>query len=290
MKPTVTVAYLALALMCLIWGSTWLVIRTGLEDLPPLHGAAVRFTVAGALFALVAPRLHRAEGGERPALWLSAVLGSLNFAASYGIVYCSETVLPSALASVLWAVFPMMMAVAGHLYLPQERLQGRQWLGFVVGFLGVALLFHTDLRDLHRHALWIGALYLLSPLVSAVGQTCIKRYGEGASSVLLNRDGMILGAVLLWLAAWTFERGAELRWTPAAIGSVAYLSVIGTCVTFGLYYWLLRFLPSYTMSLIAYITPVIALVLGWSVGEEPIGLFTLLGTGLILGGVGLVKR
>ncbi|MEM7305122.1 MAG: EamA family transporter [Planctomycetota bacterium] len=293
MKPSPTVANLALVLLCLIWGSTWLVIRTGLEDLPPLHGAAIRFTVASLVFSLAAIPLRRMEGGPAPAGWLSAMLGTLNFALSYGIVYWAETVLPSALASILWAVFPMMMAVAGHLFLPGEKLAGRHWIGFALGFVGVGLLFETDLRDLssmHENALWVGGVYLLSPLVSAVGQTCIKRYGEGASSVLLNRNGMLLGAALLWIAALTLERGAELRFTSTAVWSVLYLSVMGTCVTFGLYYWLLRFQPAYKMSLIAYVTPAIAILLGWAVADEPITRFTLAGTGLVLVGVGLVRR
>ena len=71
---------------------------------------------------------------------------------------------------------------------------------------------------------------------------------------------------------------------------LAYLAVVGTCVAFGLYYWVLRTTPAYKMSLIAYVTPVIALFLGWSVGKEPVGLSTLCGAGLVLGGVGLVRR
>lgn len=290
MKPSPLVVDLVLALLCLIWGSTWLVIRTGLEDLPPLHAAALRFTLASAIFWLVAPRLARLEGGTPPRLWLVLVFGTLNFATSYAIVYWAETVIPSALASVLWAVFPMLMAVSGHLFLPGERLAPRQWIGFALGFLGVALLFRTDLYGLSAGAVGVGAVYLLSPFVSAIGQTCIKRHGQGASSVLLNRGALTLGMVLLWILALTLERGAELRFSRSALFSIAYLAVVGTCVAFGLYYWVLRTTPAYKMSLIAYVTPVIALFLGWSVGKEPVGLSTLCGAGLVLGGVGLVRR
>ena len=290
MKPSPLVVDLVIALLCLIWGSTWLVIRTGLADLPPLHGAALRFTVASAVFWLAAPKLSRLEGGEPPPLWMVLVFGTLNFATSYGIVYWAETVIPSGLASVLWAVFPMIMAVSGHLFLPGERLVGRQWLGFAVGFLGVALLFRTDLYHLSARAVGVGAVYLLSPLVSAVGQTCVKRHGQGVSSVLLNRGALTLGTCFLWILALSLERGAELRFTPRSVACVIYLALVGTCVAFGLYYWVLRTTPAYKMSLIAYVTPVIALTLGWSLGEEPVGAYTLLGAGLVLGGVALVRR
>jgi drug/metabolite transporter (DMT)-like permease/lysophospholipase L1-like esterase len=290
MKPSQLVVNATIALLCLIWGSTWLVIRVGLDDIPPLHGVALRFTVASALFWTFARPLSRREGGSAPPWRLVAVFGSLNFAASYGIVYWAETVIPSALASLLWAVFPMMMAVSGHLFLPGERLRGMQWSGFALGFLGVALLFRTDLRAVHADALWVGAVYLLSPLVSAVGQTYVKRDGAGVSSVLLNRNALALATVCHWIAALTIERSAEVRLTPPGVFSIVYLAVVGTFLGFGLYFWALRFTPAYKMSLIAYVTPVIALVLGWSVGDEPVGWSTLAGAGLVLGGVGLVRR
>ena len=229
MKPSPLVADLVIALLCLIWGSTWLVIRTGLEDLPPLHGVALRFTLASALFWLAAPKLARLEGGDPPALWLVLVFGTLNFATSYAVVYWGETV-----------------------------------------------------GDKRKTA--------PAPTVSAVGQTCVKRHGQGMSSVLLNRGALTLGALMLWILALALEPGAELTFSRAAVGSVVYLAVVGTCVAFGLYYWVLRSTPAYKMSLIAYVTPVIALFLGWALGEEPVGPFTLLGAGLVLGGVGLVRR
>ncbi len=290
MGPSTRTVNAVILLLCLIWGSTWLVIKKGLEDLPPLHAVALRFTLASAVFWLVGRPLARLEGGTRPPRWLVIVFGCFNFATSYGLVYWAETLLPSALASVLWAVFPMMMAVAGHVFLPGERLRGQQWIGFLVGFLGIVSLFQTDLRKVSAEAVPVGALYLLSPLVSAAGQTCVKRHGQGVSSVLLNRDALTLGMALLWAAALLFERDAVLVLTPAAVLSVAYLGVVGTCVAFGLYYWILRSTPTYKLSLIAYITPLIALFLGWSVGAEPIGPTTLLGTALVLLGVGLVRR
>src|SRR5690606_12949523 len=128
------------ALLCLIWGSTWLVIQEGLADLPPLTAAATRFAVAFAVMALVAPWLAGKEGGSPPPAKLWVVVGCSNFAISYGIVYLTETVLPSGIVSVLWAVFPLLMAGASHVVLG-ERLRPVQWAGLVVGFLGVAMLF-----------------------------------------------------------------------------------------------------------------------------------------------------
>jgi drug/metabolite transporter (DMT)-like permease len=288
--PSPLKALLLTALLCLIWGSTWVVIKSGLDDLPALGSAAARFTLAAAAMSVVALAFAEREGGARPTLALTLVLGGLNFAISYGIVYWTEARLPSALVSVLWAVYPLFQAVSGHLFLPGERLAPAQGLGFGLGFLGVTALFATDLRDLGPEAIPAGAVLLCSPLVSALGTTFVKKHGAGTSSILLNRNGMWVGAVGLWVAALASERGSGFRWTGSALFSVAYLALVGTVVAFGLYFWLLRHTPANRLSVIAYVTPAVALLLGALVRQEPIGPWTLTGLGGILAGVYLVHR
>ena len=134
---------LLVALLCLLWGSTWVVISEGLKDLPPFTSAGVRFAIAGMLMIVVAMTMGRREGGRAPAPTLWITLGILNFAVSYGIVYWATTLLPSGLVAVLWGVFPMMMAAMGHFFLPGERLRWAQWLGFVAG----RLVPHRELVD-----------------------------------------------------------------------------------------------------------------------------------------------
>lgn len=278
---------LLLAILCLIWGSTWIVIAGGLKDLPPFQSAAARFVLAAIAMSLVAHFWGQREGGARPPLRLVLAVGSLNFAASYGIVYWCETRMPSALASVLWSVYPLLMACSTQFFLAHERLKPRQWLGFLTGFLGVALLFAKDLRGISDQALEAGAVLLLSPVVVAIGTTLIKRAGSGISSIYLNRNALMVGAGWLCLLALLFERDAPAQWTPRAIASVVYLAIPGTAVTFGIYFWLLRHTSAYRMSLVSYITPPIAVLFGWLVGREPISAWTLASMGLIFLGVAL---
>jgi drug/metabolite transporter (DMT)-like permease len=233
-----------IALVCLIWGSTWIVIAGGLTDLPPLTSAAARFSIAAVAMSAVAHFLRKREGGDLPPLSLSLALGGLNFGACYGLVYWSETRLPSAFVSVLWSVFPMLMAISGHFFLPGDQLRGRQWIGFAVGFLGVVLLFAMDLERIGPGAIPAGAILLASPLLAVIGTTLVKRRGAHTSSVLLNRNGMWIGAAILAAAAWLFERDAPARWTAPAVASVLYLSLAGTVLTFSLYFWLLRHTPA----------------------------------------------
>jgi drug/metabolite transporter (DMT)-like permease len=266
------------------------VIREGLDDVPPFTSAAARFLLAGVAMSLLSRLLGSKEGGEAPATWLWVVLGLTNFAASYGIVYRTETILPSGLVALLWGVFPMLMALASHLYLPGERLRSGQWLGFAFGFAGLALLFITDLRRFGPEGVPAALFLFLSPLVSATGNILVKKYGQKTNSIAMNRNGMLLGGAVLALVALASERGADAHWTRGAMWSVAYLALFGTVLTFGLYFWLLRYVEAHKLSLIAYVTPAIALTLGPLVRGEPVTKNTIAGAGCILLGVVLVVR
>lgn len=271
--------------LSLVWGSTWVVIAKGLETLPPYTSATARFALAAVVMSLLAPRLARAEGGSRPPRWLAAVVGSTSFGASYALVYWSETRLPSGVVCVLWSVFPILMALSSHFFLG-HRLSGvRPWVGFGLGFVGVVLLCATDLAQFGVHGVPTALLLLVSPLVSCVGTTLVKKHGRGTSSAYLNRDAMFVGTCWLAACALAFERDASARWTGTAIGSVLYLSIAGTVLAFGLYFWLLRHTPAHELSLISYLTPAVALTLGPLVAGERVGLGTIAACGLVLAGV-----
>lgn len=288
--PSRLTVNLCIALMCAVWGSTWVVIRSGLNDLPPMTSAGARFVVAGLAMCVVSHYFGKREGGASPPAWLWITLGVCNFAVSYGIVYRTEEILPSGLVALLWGIFPMLMALSAHLYLPGERLAGLQWFGFAVGLAGLAVLFRTDLQTFGPQGVPAALVLFVSPLVSCVGNTLVKLRGAGVSSLALNRNAMLLGAVLLCAFAAMSERDVAAHWTPGAIASVVYLALAGTTLTFGLYFWLMRYVDAHKMSLIAYVTPAVALVLGRCVRGEPITRYTLGGAACILCGVVLVVR
>lgn len=288
-SPSKVLLGLAFVVMCLVWGSTWLVIKEGARDLPPFTAAAARFVLAWAVMAIVARPLARREGGVRPRWDLIVTTGCLQFFVSYAIVYWSETILSSGVTAVLWAVYPLLVGVVSLVMLPGERFTGRQWIGFSFGFVGIATLFWTDLLDAGAEHIQAGAVLLVSPLVVAIANVYLRPRAKGVSAVLLNRDGLLLGAVMLSLFAWFTERGDEVRWTPAALFTVAYLAVFGTCLTFTLYFWVIRHLPVSTIAVMTYVTPVIALALGALAGET-YSAHTALGTVVVLVGVGLARR
>jgi drug/metabolite transporter (DMT)-like permease len=276
-----------MALLCLLWGSTWLAIKWGLRDMPPFAGASARFVVAFLVMAGLTALFGRAEGGGAAPRGVVLAQGLCQFVLNYALVYVSEKTLPSGLVSVLWSVFPLAMAFAGHFVTRAERIDPRQWWGFVVAFGGIVLLFLTDVASISSDAVVMGLLLLLAPISVAYSTTLIKRRAYGASSLRLNRDSILIGAVGLGALSLVFERGQPIAWTSTAVFSILYLAIPGTVITFGIYLWLLRSVPAYRLSLTAYITPLVALLVGSFVGGEVVGITTLVGTALVLGGVAL---
>lgn len=286
--PTPLLATLLTLLLCVIWGSTWLVIKEGLVDLPPFSSAALRFSAAALIMIGVAHALGKRESGRAPPRRLVLITGITQFMISYAVVYWAEQYLPSALTSVLWASYPLMLAVAAHFTLPEERLRLVHFAGFFIGFVGVVLLFLTDIPAIGKDAVRAGLVLLISPVAVAVGTIFLKRAGPDISSLKLNRNSMVVGAIGLSALAVLFENGEPLHFTPRAIFSLVYLTVVGSVVTFTTYFWLLRYAPAYKLAVIPYLTPVTAFSLGYFVAGEPIGAMTFGGMGLILVGVLLV--
>jgi drug/metabolite transporter (DMT)-like permease len=280
----------ATALLCAIWGSTWLVIKLGLRDVPPFTGAAIRFALSGTVMAGLVWVFRQRESKRRPPASAVVSQGLLQFAFNYAIVYVSETVIPSGLVAVLWAIFPLCIALISHFLLKTELLIGRQWLGMVTAFVGVAALFVTDIASLSTGLIPMGLLVLLAPISVTVPTLLIKRHAHDANLLILNRDSMWIGAAVLGLLAAILERGSSFQLTPVAVFAILYLAIPGTVVTFGLYLWILRHVPAYRASLISFVTPAVALLMGAAFGNEPLTLATLAGSGLVLTGVFLVLK
>ncbi len=279
-----------LILLTLIWGTTWAAIRIGLEALPPMTSAAWRFGLA-ALALLALARLGGIPLGttirER---WLWVVVGVLNFAVSYGIVYWAEQYLPSGLTALLFAAFPLFVALLAHFFLPGERLRPISFAGVALGFGGVAMLFGDDLAgETGPKTLLASGVMLLAPLASAVAQIVMKRHGQGVHPLSFAAVPMAICSGLLGLLAWFFERDLPRVWNLTSIGTVIYLALIGSALAFTLYFHLLRQMTATSLTMVAYTTPVVAVALGVTFLDEPLTLRLVLGALAVLAGVALTS-
>jgi drug/metabolite transporter (DMT)-like permease len=286
-RPGTLVLALVFAVLCLIWGTTWAVIQIGLEGIPPFTGVAIRFAVAALLLIALAlamgVKLGRAP--HERALWL--VNGLLSFTISYGVVYWAEQWVPSGLAAVLFATYPLFVAIIGHFVLPSEALTRREILGVLLAFGGVSIIFSEDFSALGGTKVAFASVVMLaSPLAAAGGSIAVKRWGSGIHPFSITAVPMALTAVVTGAVALLVERERTLDWNPVSVGALLYLAIAGSAVTFTLYYWLLRYLPVKRLALIAYVIPIIAVAIGVLRGE-PLTARILIGSAVVVLGVGL---
>src|SRR6185369_7590536 len=177
----------------MIWGTTWAAIRICLRGFPPLTGAALRFSIAGVALLLIAPFFGvKLGGGWRT--WRVWIINTvLTFCISYSILYWAEQWVPSGLASVLFATFPLFVAILAHFVLPNERLTALGLLGVLIGFAGVAVAFAS-------------VVVLISPICSAFGSVAVKKWGQGIHPLSTAAVPMALTGLLVAPVAWASER------------------------------------------------------------------------------------
>ena len=273
--------------LVLIWSSTWVGIKIGLEDCPPLLGAAARFTLAGLVLLVIAAAQRRSLRTDRR---LAAVLALAPFAFAYGLVYWGEQYVPSGLAAVLFGVLPLYTALIAGVVLPEEPLRASLLAGVLIAIAGLALAFleSVELGAEERAALGAAAL-ALAPLGAAVGGIAQKLRAAKLDAVVLNGWAMLGGGLLLLPASLLSEDWGEFAWTPESIGSILYLALFGSAVAFVTLTVLLRHISALATSFLAMLLPFGALVFGALLYDEPITARALAGAGLVAAGLAIAQ-
>ncbi len=275
------------AALVLIWSSTWVVIKIGLEDVPPLLGAGIRFAVAGVGLLVAARALGRSL---RTDAILATTLATLPFAAAYGLIYWGEQYVPSGLAAVLFGVMPLYSATIASLALADEPLRARLVAGIAVAIGGLALAFGESLAlGDAEWALLAAIACAVAPLAAAIGNVAIKRRGGALDAVVLNGWAMLGGGLLLLVASAPTEDWASAAWTGQALGSIAYLAAIGSALTFVTLTILLRELPAVTVSYITLLLPFGALAFGAALYDERVTAAAVAGALLVASGLAVAQ-
>jgi drug/metabolite transporter (DMT)-like permease len=274
------------ALLCLIWGSTWLVIKVGYGGLGPFNVAAIRFFAAGVLMSLAAPFVGARWPHGRIEWGLIVWVGVVLFGADYGLIYWSERSLDSGLTAILFATLPLITSAMAHIYLPDDRMTRRKLAGTLLAFVGVAALFGDRIR-LERSQIGPMAAVVASAVCAGAGSVATKRHGGSLHPAALNAPAMLVGAVALLLASLATGERLQLPGDAGTWAAVGYLAVVGSVVSFLAYFSLLRSWSVTSLSFISVFTPVIALVLGFAVLDERPTIWTAAGAALILAGTTL---
>jgi drug/metabolite transporter (DMT)-like permease len=285
-----TTAIAAWAIVCIVWGTTYLGIRIALETIPPMLMASFRWIAAGTL--MLATFTIRRERLPPPSHFGSlAILGVLLLGFGNGGIVWAEQTVPSGLTAVLAATSPFWM-VGIDAFMPDgDRLSVRRAVGLVVGFSGIVLLVWPELQSgVSGRAFLEGVMSAQLACVGwAIGSTYARRHARsenvlGSAAYQMLFGGMFLLAIGLLRGEW-----ATLRFTPRTAGALAYLTVFGAVVAFSAYAYALKHLPVAFVSLYAYINPVIAVALGTLVLAEAFTARTVVSAAIVLVGVWAVS-
>jgi drug/metabolite transporter (DMT)-like permease len=286
-----TAAYLAWIVVCIVWGTTYLAIRVALESFPVALLAGLRWAVAGAILAAILPLF-----GERiPPVhkWRSmAISGFLMAVIGNGGVVWAEQYVASGLAAVIVATVPFWSIVVEAFLPHSERAGRRALLGLSVGFLGIVVLVWPELtfRGEDGRMFVYGVISLqIATLGWALGQSYTKRVATGASPLGAAAVQMILSGLMLMAIGTVLGEWSELTLTTRTVGAMVYLATVGSAVGFSAYVYALKHLPIATVSLYAYINPIIAVVLGALLLNEPFNLRIVVASALVLAGVALAN-
>jgi drug/metabolite transporter (DMT)-like permease len=244
-------------MLCLIWGSTWMAIKIGLADAPPMYALSIRFLLSAAIMNVIV--LVRGLPLPRTlSRWLAlGYPGIFTYGLAYALVYWAETCITSSLTAVLFASFPFFVALFSLGLLKQERLTATGWWGLAIGFAGIVTVSSDSLQT-------SADLFLGSTL--AVGGTAAAAFGTVAHKRAYARENiyvaatvqMTLGTIPVALLAPITDNWSDIVFSGELVGSILYLSLIGTVAAFIAYYWLLANIRAIFTSLFAFIVPLVA--------------------------------
>lgn len=276
----------AFVLLCAIWGSTWLAIKFGVEAVPTFLSDALRFSIAASVLLAAAAVLRRGLPRSRSEWAATAFVGLVLFVGDYGLIYWGEANgAPSGLAAVLFAVMPLLTALAAQGIGRTERLTAQKVLGIAVGFGGLALIFRSQLAVAGVGQLLPLLAIILGASCAAVATVVMKRWARDIDGFTFNGIAMAIGAAgLASISLLAGEPWAVPPW-PGGLVPILYLSLAGSVVAFLTYKWLLLHVEATTAAYNTMVTPIVALALGALVASETFEPLDLAGAAVTLLGI-----
>lgn len=284
--------WVAFAVLAAIWGTTWLAIKFVVREMPPLSAAGTRFALAALVLAGFA-RWHgrslswrRWQLAERRLVFL---LSFLMIALPYGLVFYGELTVSSALAAILFSSHSAFVLLFDSVRCRRNLLTGLRLVGLLLAFSGILVIFWPKLSGPPAELKGVAALVVAAG--SSALATVLAKYGAHHIDPVAGTTWQMGGAaVWLLLASWGFERSAPGGYSPLALAALLYLVVFGSCITFVLYYDLLKHMAPVQLSTLSFIIPVIATLMGWLVLNERLAPHSLTGAAAVVLGVALLHR
>lgn len=278
----------AFAVVYIVWGSTYFAIRVGVQDVPPFLLGGARNASAGLVLMLVAMASGQLPPWRSPD-WATALpVGILMITLANGLTTLSEVWVPSnqaaliSVTSALWTAWFGTFGARGHALSPRSRL------GLAIGFAGAVLLLMPGHGFSLEH-LGAQSLILISTLCWAAGAMYGRARAPSTPPLMLAAMQMFTGGVVLLIIGFATGEGPHWQWTERGIGAVLYLAAFGSCMSYTTYIWLIRHVTPDKLSTIAYVNPLVAVILGWIGLGETLSWPQFAGMVVLLSGVVLIN-
>jgi len=281
--------------LCLIWGSTWYFIKISLNaGVPPFFGVGFRFFLSGLLFFLIIFFRKESIPFNKQAIKLYLSFGLLNFALSYGITYWATQYVYSSISSILWGLFPLFTSVMAHFMLSgddNEKLTSNKLKALFLGFIGMVFIGSNQSIDLQSQS-FLAIMVLVGAIIIAAWPSVLyKKYNDVVGPYQMNAVCQVLtGVIMLSLSSLLKEDLAKIVWTDQLLFASAYLVLFGGVISWGIYFWLYKYLSVTHVTYVAIFPPIVAIILGWIFLNEVLSAKEIIGTIFILGSSVLIYR
>ena len=284
-------AIFALVVVCLIWGSTYLVNKLGVSRMPPLFFTTVRQLVAGTLILIYFFVIRKNPWPDRKYFAKQIPLGILLIGVGNGVGTFGLQFIDSSISAIMAALSPVIIAIMTVYYKPEDKLTPEGWLGIGAGFVGILIICYDKLQTPGDHSkLIIGlSLSFLSIACWALGTVWSKNYSFPVSPFITAGFHMVFGGIPVAVLSFCLESWKSVHVGPDLIIIWLYLIFFGSIVAYSAYIYALKHLPATIVSIQSYINPIIALILGAVILHEPHNLKIISGAAITLLGVLLIN-
>ncbi len=291
MKQSRTLAFVAFAIVCIVWGTTYLAIRVAVTTMPPFLLTGARYLFGGVVLFIVAKIHGDAIPRSRRVLAEVAFCGTLMVAIGNLTVVWAEQWVPSGFAALFVGTAPFWVALIELTRRSGERLELRRGIGMLIGFIGVALLVTPNGagKAFDAHFV-IGALVIQAGCIAWQYGTVRGKYALASIPPLMSSAlQMLCGGVVVSIAGLLLGELPHFHATPKTLGALAYLAIFGSVLAYTSYVYAARHLRTTTLSLYAYVNPLVAVLLGWFFLREQLTWVSITAMAIILTGVALVQ-
>ena len=284
-------AYLALAVVCVIWGTTYLALRIGVTQFPPFLFSVIRFLIAGPILIGFMLTIGKASLPSRNTMIHQAISGFFMLTLGIGIVGWAEMYVSSGLAAIICSVMPVWVILINLAITPEDRPTLPILLGLLIGFVGILMIFGEHLSDFSNTQYRVGiVMTFVGNICWAFGSVWIKRKNQNSDPFLNAGLQMFFGGIFLVPLSLLLDDYSRIQWSGEIVASLAYLILIGSVAAYACYSYAIKKLPMTLVSLYAYINPMVAVVLGWLVLSEKLNLRIGIAILITITGIYIVNR